>query len=236
MKKSRFWTRPGKFNKWSDKKNNMNETSKKVVDALNWRYAVQVFDQEKKIKDQDLETILESARLTPSSYGIEAWKFIVVENADIRAKLREAGYGQPKISEAASLIVLARRTDVKENIAKERIERTAQTFGVEESVLADFKSMLDDAINGRDDRGLDQWAAKQTYVALGVMVAAASLLGIDSAPMEGFDPEQFDQILGLKEKNLSATVLLALGYRGEDESASRPKVRRKFEDVVEFVK
>ena len=214
----------------------MNEMNKKIVDALNWRYAVQVFDQAKKVTAEDLNTILEAGRLTASSYGIEAWKFLVIENAEIRGKLREAGYGQPKISEASHLIVIARRTDMRENISKERIERTAQTFKQTVDDLAGFREMIDGAIAAKADEVLDSWAAKQTYIPLGTMMEAASLLGIDNAAMEGFDPQKYDEILGLKEKNLSSTVLLALGYRGEDETAKRPKVRRKIEDVVEFIK
>jgi nitroreductase len=216
--------------------NNLKKMKKEIVEALKWRYAVQVFDSSKKIKDEDLKTILEAGRLTPSSYGIEAWKFLVVENPEVRAKLREAGYGQPKISEASHLIVLARRTDMKENISQERIDRTAQTFKVEASSLSGFKEVIDGAISSRTAEALDSWAAKQVYIPLGTMIETASLLEIDSAPMEGFDPQKYDEILGLKEKNLSATVLLALGYRGEDEAAARPKVRREFEDVVEFLK
>jgi nitroreductase len=197
---------------------------------------VQVFDKDKKIPANDLQTILESARLTPSSFGIEAWKFIVVENPEVRAKLLEAGYGQPKIAEASHLVVIARRTDLRENISNERIERTAATFKADPSTLDGLKGMIEGTIAGKSDEVLNAWATAQTYIPLGVMVETASLLGIDSAPMEGFVPAQFDEILGLKEKNLTATVLLALGYRGDDKYASMPKVRRDFADVVEFVK
>lgn len=209
---------------------------KEIIEALKWRYAVQVFDSSKKIKDDDLKTILESGRLAPSSYGVEAWKFIVVENPEIRAKLREAGFGQPKITDASHLIVLARRTDVKDNISQERIDRTAREFKVEASSLNVFKEMIDGAINSKPEGVLAAWAAKQVYIPLGIMIETASLLGIDSAPMEGFDSQKYDEILGFGERNLSATVLLALGYRGEDKTMARPKIRRNFEDVVEFVK
>lgn len=211
----------------------MNE---KIVKALNWRYAVQAFNQNKKIAKNDLKTILESARLAPSSFGLEAWKFVVVENKEVREKLKEAGYGQPKIAEASHLIVIARRTDLRENVANERIERTAKIYAADPSTLDGLRRMIEGTIAGKSDEVLNAWAIAQTYIPLGVMVETASLLGIDSAPMEGFVNEKFDEILGLKEKNLTATVLLALGYRGEDKYASMTKVRRDFADVVEFVK
>lgn len=209
---------------------------KEILNSLSWRYAVQVFDETKKVSQKDLDTILESGRLAPSSYGFEPWKFLVIENPEIRAKLREAGYGQPKITDASHLIVLARRTDARANISAERIERTAKTYGTSEEQLQDFRDMMDGAIKSYSDEYLDADMKAQVFIPLGTMIETASLLKIDSAPMGGFDAQKFDEILGLKAKNLTATVLLALGYRGEDEAAKRPKVRRSFEEVVEFVK
>lgn len=207
-----------------------------ILKALGWRYAVQNFDGTKKIGENDLETILESGRLTPSSFGLEPWKFIVIENVEIRQKIQAASYGQPKVSEASHLVVIARRTDAREKIVGERIARTAKIQNQEESSLDGFKQMLDGVIASRDDAALDAWNARQAYIALGMMMETASLLSVDNAAMEGFDPSAVDEILGLKEKNLTSTVMLALGYRGEDTSAERPKVRRDFDEVVEFVK
>ncbi len=207
-----------------------------IVKALGWRYAVQSFDSTKKVSESDLKTILESGRLAPSSFGLEPWKFIVVENPEIRQRLQAAGYGQPKVSEASHLIVITRRTDTRENIARERIERTAKIQGQDMAALAGFKEMLDGVIASRDDASLDVWNSRQAYIALGMMMETASLLGVDNAAMEGFDPKGVDDILGLQEKNLTATVMLALGYRGADPSADRPKVRREFAETVEFVK
>lgn len=212
----------------------MNE---KITSALSWRYAVQAFDKSKKVSDADLTTILESARLSASSFGLEPWKFIVVENPDIRAKLAVVGYGQPKITEASHLIVVARRTDARENIVSERILRTATIQGVDAAMLDGFKQMLDGTVLGRDDAALDVWNRCQTYIALGSMMETASLLGVDNAAMEGFDPKGVDEVLGLTAKHLTATTLLAIGYRSEsDEAAKRPKVRRSVEEVIEYVK
>lgn len=211
----------------------MNE---QIISALQWRYAVQAFDASKKVSDADLRTILESARLAPSSYGLEPWKFIVVENPEMRAKISQAGYGQPKITEASHLIVIARPTDARSHIVQDRIARTAKIQHVDESALDGFKQMLDGTILGRDDAALDAWNKSQTYIALGMMMETASLLKIDNAAMEGFDPKGIDEALGLTAKNLTTTTMLAIGYRGEDVSATRPKVRREFDEVVEFVK
>jgi nitroreductase len=208
----------------------------KVIDALKWRYATKVFDKEAKIKASDLRTILESARLAPSSFGTEPWKFIVVENPDVRAQLRTAAYDQSKVTDASHIIVLARRTDA-EKITPELIARTAATQGKSEADLVALKEMVEGAVAYKQGAGVyDGWAAGQTYLALGVMIETASLLEIDNCPMEGFDRAKVDEILGLKEKHLASVTMLALGKRGVDTYATLPKTRRNFDEVVEFVK
>jgi len=204
--------------------------------ALNWRYGVKVFDPTKKISEQDLNTILESGRLAPSSIGVEPWKFIVVENKELREKIRKASYDQSKVTDAAYLVIMARRTDIRENIANELIERTAETQKVKHEELGGLRQMAEGGIARQDDLSLDAWAKAQTYIPLGIMIHSAALLGIDAGPMEGFNGAEVDEILGLKAKNLKSTTILTLGHRGEDPAAQRPKVRRKFEDVVEFIK
>lgn len=207
-----------------------------IIKALNWRYATKVYDTSKPLAEKDLMTILESARLAPSSVGVEPWKFVVVENKELRAKLQEAAYGQPKVTEAPYVVVLTRRTDIRENIKTEALERTSKTVGEPLEQLNGYKSMLDGAVDYKDDVALAAWAAAQTYIALGMMVETAALLEIDACPMEGFNPAAFDEILGLREKNLAAVSMITFGYRGEDDYAQRPKVRRAFDEVVEFIK
>ncbi len=208
----------------------------KILKALNWRYATNIFDQSKKVSEDDIHTILESARLSPSSFGLEMWKFIVIKNPEIRAKLREAGYGQAKISEASHLILITYRTDVVENITKERIARIAKIHNKDIKEFESLKQMMDGSIGQKDkDGSLESWVKMQSYIALGIMVETASLLDIDNAPLEGFSGEKVDEILNLKEKNLKSSTMLALGYRGNDPASLRPKVRRTFDEVVEFI-
>ncbi len=207
-----------------------------IKKALSWRYAVKTFDPSKKISDSDLSLILESAHMAPSSFGIEAWKFIVVSNPEIRAKIRAVSYDQTKVTDASHLIVVARRTDVRENIARELVERTAKTQGKDISELKGLEDMVTGAISYKAGDTVDAWAQAQTYIPLGMMIETSALLGIDTGPMEGFSGAEIDEILGLKEKNLATVTMLALGYRGDDEFADLPKTRRLFDEVVEFVK
>jgi nitroreductase len=207
-----------------------------IIKALNWRYATKTFDAGKKVSDADLNTILESGRLSPSSFGIEPWKFIVVTNPDVRTKLRAASWDQTKVTDASHLVILARRTDVAA-LSPELMSRTAQTQGKTEADLAGYKGMVDGSIAGKSaiPGAVESWLSAQTYIALGIMTETAALLDVDTCPMEGFDQTQVNEILGLSAKNLSATTMLAIGYRGDDAYAQAPKTRRPFAEVVEFV-
>ncbi len=210
--------------------------NEEIIKALNWRYAVKVFNPEKNVSEDDLHTILESARLSPSANGSEMWKFIVVQNKEIRQKLREAGDNQPKITDASHLIVLTYRTDIEESLVKERIDRTAKIQNQDPKELDGLKNILENTVASKVKNGtLEAWVAHQAYIPLGIMLETAALLHVDAGPMEGFTPDKVDEILGLKEKNLRSITMLALGYRGEDPASARPKVRRAFNEVIEFV-
>jgi len=210
-----------------------NETNSQIVNAMKWRYSVEVFDATKKVTDTDLQTILDAGRLSPSSFGIEPWKFLVITDPEVRAKIRAAGFGQQKMTDASHLIVICRRTD-PEAIVSESVSRNMKITGKAEADLKPYRDMVSGAFVGKG-AAADAWVAHQVYIPLGVMIEAASLLGIDTGPMEGFDPAKVDEILGLSSKNLKSTVMLALGYRGADKGATVPKVRRTFEEVVEVI-
>lgn len=206
-----------------------------IIKALEWRYAVKTFDATKKVSDENLKTILESGRLAPSSVGLEPWKFIVVNNPEIRTKLRAVGYDQTKFTDASHLIVVARRTDA-EHLSDELIARASKITGKTPEQLAGLKGMADGSVNGRPEGAVrDGWLAAQTYIPFTIMMQTAALLGIDAGPMEGFDPTQVNEILGLAAKNLAVVTILAIGYRGTDPYADSPKVRRSYDEVVEVI-
>jgi nitroreductase len=207
--------------------------NKTIIDAMNWRYAGKVFDTTKQVTEEDLHTILEAGRLSPSVYGMEPWNFIVVKNKELRKKLREASYDQSKVTDASYIIVIATRTDAT-NVADELVERTAKSQGKSTEDLHGFSQMVHGSVTSHGESA-SLWLAHQSYIPLGIMIETAALLGIDSGPMEGFDAHQVDEILQLKEKNLHATTMLALGYRGEDSYLKLPKVRRPFEEAVTVI-
>lgn len=206
-----------------------------IIKSLNWRYATKTFDSNKKVSESDINTILESARLTPSSYGLEAWKFLVVTNPNTKIELRKASYDQTKVTDASHIIVLTRRTDLA-NLIPELISRLSKNQNKDPKDFAGLQEMVQGTMSAHEKyKNLDSWLSAQTYIALGFMMETAALLEIDTCPMEGFDPNAVNNILGLNDKNLSVVSMLAVGYRGDDAFSKNKKTRRSFEEVVEFI-
>lgn len=205
-----------------------------ILTALNQRYATKTFDPSKPVSEENLRLILESGRLAPSSFGIEPWKFFVVENTELRAKLRGVSYNQSKVTDAAHIVVIAARTDVSA-LAGELAERTAVTQGTDASAVEGLKNMVSGYVSGMTPEQALAYAREQTFIALGMMVETAALLEVDSCPMGGFDQTGVNALLGLSAQNLTACSMLAIGYRGEDSASTQKKVRRPFGEAVEFV-
>ena len=204
-----------------------------VISQLNWRAATKSFDPDKKITAGDLEQLLEVLRLTPSSYGLQPWKFVIVKDLETRKKLKTASYDQPQVVEASDFIVFCAKTSLAQSDVDYYIKTTAEVRGISEEVLEDFKKLLSGFVSNKNTSDLVVWGAKQTYVALGNLLTACALVNIDACPMEGFDLVQYNEILGLKDLGLTATVACAIGYRGpNDKSAETKKVRFPKEEVV----
>ena len=207
--------------------------SKQLLGQLNWRYATKQFDPNKKISDADWATLEEALLLTPSSGGLQPWKFIVVTDPAMRAKLRPASYGQPQISDASHLVIFAGKNNFTEADVDAHLQNVARVQGVPVEALAQFRGMLVGGIvKAMDEPARNAWARNHAYIALGNLLTSAALLGIDACPMEGFDRAQYDEILGLKAKGYSSAVIATLGYRSAtDKYAGAPKVRFAKEQI-----
>ena len=206
---------------------------KSISEALTWRYATKKFDTNKKLADEVLNQILEAGRLSPSSFGLQPWKFILIENTELRAKLREAGYGQPQITEASHVLVIASKNDLSEEYVDSYMKSTAEAQGLTTDDLAGFKSYLMGSITSKDGATVKAWNARQAYIPLGIMLETAALLEVDTCPMEGFENAKFDELLGLNEIGYSSTVMMTLGYRDENDDASkRAKSRFGAEEII----
>ncbi|HMT00796.1 MAG TPA: NAD(P)H-dependent oxidoreductase [Candidatus Absconditabacterales bacterium] len=207
-----------------------------VIKALNRRYATKNFDSSKKVTDNDLEIILEAARLTASSFGLQPYEILVIKNQATREKLRHASYGQSQITEASHLIVLATRTDINDNLVEKYIENISMTRNMPLENLESFSEMIKNSLKHLDDEGKIKRAQKQTYIVLGNMLTTLALLEIDATPMEGFAVKEYDEILNLKEKNLTATLVLPVGFRSQqDPYISLKKVRKTPNEIIKFI-
>jgi nitroreductase / dihydropteridine reductase len=203
-----------------------------LIEKLNWRYATKKFDHTKKLSAGQLDELLKAVQLSPSSAGLQAYKVVVVEDAAIKEQLRAAANNQSQLTDASQIIVFASETNLDEAYAKNYIDLVAKTRSVGRETLAGFEQMLTGNINRLDDTQKLAWSHKQTYIALGVLLTAAADLGIDACPMEGFNAAKFDDILGLKEKGLTTSVIAAIGFRAEDDMYSKLiKVRKPEEEL-----
>ena len=205
-----------------------------LLERLNWRYATKQFDPQRKISPQNWAALEEALLLSPSSGGLQPWKFIVVTDPEKRRQLLPASFGQPQIADASHLVVFAAMKEFGEAEVDAFIQRTSEVRGVPVKSLAPFRDMLVGGIvKAMAPSARQAWAARQTYIALGNLLTSAALIGIDACPMEGFVPAQYDSILGLEEKGLTTTVICALGHRAEtDRYAHLPKVRFSSESVL----
>lgn len=207
-----------------------------IIDALEWRYAAKTFDTAKKLSAAQLDTLLEALRLSPSSFGIQPWRFIVVTNPEVRARLRVAGFDQKQITDASHLIVFAAAKDIDDALIDRYIQSIADIRGVSVESLHGRRVMITEWIKQKTAQDRQEWAIQQVYIALGVLVAAAALEGIDVCPMGGFDSKKFDEILGLDALNLVSCVIAAVGFRSEtDEYARAKKIRFSKEQVIKEI-
>ncbi|HTQ49949.1 MAG TPA: NAD(P)H-dependent oxidoreductase [Candidatus Acidoferrales bacterium] len=207
--------------------------SNQLLEQLNWRYATKQFDPSRKISASDWTTLEEALRLTPSSGGLQPWKFILVTDPAVRAKLRPASYGQPQISDASHLVVFTTKNNFSESDVDAHLQNVARAQGVPVESLAQLRGMLVGGIvQAMDETARNAWARNQVFIALGNLLTSAALLGIDACPMEGFDRAQYDEILGLKTKGYTSAVIATLGYRlPTDKYAGAPKVRFAREQI-----
>ena len=200
---------------------------------LEWRYATKKFDVSKELPDADLEYILENGNLAATSYGLQPFQIIVVTDAAKKQALMGYAYNQVQVGENAALLILAARTDVDAAYVTEYTARIENMRGLPSGAVDGYKDMMVGHLTSLTENDRLVWAQKQAYIALGTMMVAAAEKGVDHCPMEGFDANAFDEVLGLKAHNLRTTVILPVGYRSsEDASQAYKKVRKPISDIV----
>lgn len=209
-------------------------TNKTIIEKLNWRYAVKKFDSSKKIPTADWETLAESLRLAPSSYGLQPWKFLVIKNTDIRKKLTALSWNQSQIEDCSHFVVFTVKTKLDEAHIQKYIERLAEVRKMDISQLEGFKKgATGDLVKGPRSATINYWAQRQSYIAMGFLMETAALLNIDTCALEGLDPKGYDKVLNLEGTGYETVAAVALGYRHADDKYQHlPKVRFEMKDIL----
>ena len=204
-----------------------------TIDSLQWRYAVKKFDETKTLSEEKINILKQAFNLTATSYGLQPIKLIVVKNKDIQQKLVEHSWNQQQIVQASHLLVICTTTIFKEEMITDFFNLTKEIRNTPDEILNPFRDFLTSDINKRSQEELFQWNKKQAYIALGNLLTVCAIEQIDSCPMEGFIADKYDEILDLKTKNLSSTLVLPVGYRAdEDYMKDLKKVRKNLTDSI----
>lgn len=206
------------------------------IENQNWRYATKKFNSEKKISETDLELLKDAIQLSSSSYGLQPYKVLIIENEEIRKQLQPASWGQSQIVDASHLLVFVNITTVDADYITNYAENVATTRNIPFESVKGYADFMIGNITKLTPEQQTIWAQKQTYLALGNLLNAAAELKIDVTPMEGFVPDQYDEILSLKEKGLHATLVATVGYRhDEDATQHYAKVRKPKSELFETI-
>ena len=207
-------------------------------EPLHWRYATKKYDTSKKVDADKLHNILEAIRLTPTSSGLQPFEVFIVENPEMRAKIRAVGWDQAAITDASHLLVFAAWDDITEERIDMMFDMTNEQRGMINEGWEAYRVKLKGIVAARGQSGNFDSAARQAYIALGMGMVAAAIEHVDCTPMEGFDAAKVDEILSLKERNLRSVVILPVGYRAPegDWLTNLKKVRRPMDQLVTTLK
>lgn len=207
-----------------------------ILEQLNWRYAVKKYDKDRKLSTADWNTLEQTMQLAPSSFGLQPYKFVVVKDTGIREKLRIAAWGQSQITDASHVVVFTYKKTLTEKDVEDFIEHTAKVRGQMRESLSEYENVIKGSVRKSIESGtIETWNSRQAYIALGFLLLTAAMMGIDATPMEGFDSEQVNAILELKD--YSAVVIAAVGYRDEENDwlAGLPKVRLPESELIQHI-
>lgn len=207
-----------------------------IFKHLTWRYACKKFDSTKKIREADWNILAETLRYSASSYGLQPWKFIVVQNPEMRKELRALSWGQSPVTDASHFVVITYKEKMDEEHINRHVQNTAKLQGSDPKNLEGFKNvMMGDLVKGPRSQTIMWWAQRQCYIAMGSFLTTASLMEIDTLPMEGLDPAGYDKVLGIDGTGYKTVAAIACGYRAEDDKYQHmKKVRFDLSEVLSY--
>jgi nitroreductase len=208
-------------------------TPAELTSALNWRYATKAFDSNKSLPEDAWQALLDSLVLSPSSFGLQPWKFIVISDPELRQRLRDNSWGQAQVTDADKLVVFTSRTDMTPEDIQRWFKRLSEVQGQTPEELKGYAGIVEGFCQRMSPEARHNWNIRQTYIALGQFMASAATIGVDTCPLEGIDPSGYDHELGLAGSGYATCVACAVGYRtSEDRSSARTKARFLREELI----
>jgi len=206
-----------------------------LIEDLNWRYATKKFDPDRIVSNEDIDLLKEAISLAPSSYGLQPFEVLVMDDLATREKLKPAAWGQSQITDASHLFIFCQHTEVLEHDIDDYLKLKADTQGLDLSELEGFGTFMKNKLGTLPKDVIQGWTARQAYIALGNLLVACAMLKIDACPMEGFEPAEYNKILELSNDGLNAIVLVAVGYRSEEDQAQHArKVRKPYDKLFQM--
>lgn len=205
-----------------------------MIDYLHWRYATKKFDPARKIPEKEFVELLEALRLSPSSFGLQPWRFLVVRDAKLRQDLRTHAWDQPQVTDASHFIVFCALKKMDADYVKNYVKRIARERTTAPGSLSSYEQMMLEFLKAQSPAEISHWMRLQVYLALGMFLSECAHRKIDACPMEGFEPKKVDELLGLPEEGLESVVLCAIGYRAKDDRAAALK-KVRFEKNEVFI-
>jgi nitroreductase len=212
-------------------------STNQLAEALNWRYAVKAFDPARQIPAGTWAALEDALIKSPSSFGLQPYRFLVITDKALREKLVAHSWGQRQVADSSHFVVFLARTEVKAEHVDHFVKRIAEVRGTTPDALKGYRDVIvGSVVEGQGAAHAAQWAARQAYIALGQLMTSAALLNVDACPMEGFSPADYDEVLGLKGTGFTAVVACALGYRSaSDKYAALPKVRFPASELIQNI-
>jgi nitroreductase/dihydropteridine reductase len=204
-----------------------------IIESLNWRYATKKFDSNRKLSNNQINTLKESFNLTASSYGLQPIKLVVISNKELKNTLLEYSMNQQQVVQCSHLLVICIENSINEAYIESYFKRVMDIRNTPANILESFKKLISKEFNDMSNTSIINWSRNQAYLALGNLMTVCSVESIDSCPMEGFLPEKYDEILDLNSKNLKSVLVMPVGYRSvDDEFSGYKKVRKKIDDNI----
>ncbi len=212
-------------------------TSNEIQTALQWRYATKAYDKQKKISAEQWGMLKNALQLAPSSYGLQPWKFMIIQNPSLRSELRKVSWDQAIVEDCSHYVVFCTLKEMSAEHIQKHIQRTAQVRNIDPSQLEGYKQfMMKKLLEEKSKSEHLEWNRRQAYIAMGFLLETAALIQVDATPIEGLEPAKYDEILKLNKTPYASVAAVALGFRSpEDKYQQMAKSRFALDEVIQVI-